>query len=187
MTAAARRLVLVIVLTWPLSCAAGKVIRAEVHHKAGRYTLVLAADLDADRAAVYAIVTDYDRLELISRTLVEASRLPSEDPSRERRRLVTNTCILLYCKKAALVEDVERNGTDTIYATIVPELSDFRSGWTEWRLSEQGDGRSRIDLHAEMEPDFWVPPLIGPWLIKQKMLNEARDTVEQIEKLAKAN
>ena len=178
-----RPLALLVALAWPAWCLAGAIEDAEVQYKNGLYILVLAADLDADFDAVYAIVTDYDQLERISRTLIEATRLPSEDSGHLRRRLVTNTCILIYCKRAVLVEDVEEQGEHTILATVVPELSDFRSGRTEWRVRSLGEGRSRIELNAQMEPGFWIPPVVGPWLIRKKMLNEARDTVTQIEKL----
>ena len=36
-----------------------------------------------------------------------------------------------------------------------------------------------------MEPDFWVPPLIGPWVIKRTMREQAITTSEGIERLAR--
>jgi hypothetical protein len=36
-----------------------------------------------------------------------------------------------------------------------------------------------------VEPDFWIPPLIGPWLIKRKLLSETLETVDNLEQLAK--
>jgi hypothetical protein len=33
-------------------------------------------------------------------------------------------------------------------------------------------------------PAFWIPPVIGPWLIKKKMMEEGRVTIERIEELA---
>jgi hypothetical protein len=42
---------------------------------------------------------------------------------------------------------------------------------------------SRIKLYSELEPAFWIPPLIGPYLIKQKMMSEAKKTIKRIEEL----
>ena len=37
-----------------------------------------------------------------------------------------------------------------------------------------------------MEPDFWIPPIIGPLLIKRSLLREAEYTIDRIEALASA-
>ena len=184
-----QRLALVVLLSWPLPSPAGEVTRADVQYDNGRYTLDFTVELAAQLAAVYAIVTDFDRIDRVSPSVIESKRLPNpdaSDPSLERRKLVTRTCILIYCLNATMVEDVRRTSADVISTTMVPEFSDFRSGHGEWRLSEPRRGWSRIELHTELEPGFWVPPLIGPWLIKRQMLNEARATARQIEKLAAA-
>jgi hypothetical protein len=31
------------------------------------------------------------------------------------------------------------------------------------------------------EPDFWVPPVIGPWLIQRKLVRELTETMAYIE------
>lgn len=35
-----------------------------------------------------------------------------------------------------------------------------------------------------MEPDFWVPPLIGPWIIKRTLKVDGMDAIGRIEALA---
>ena len=37
---------------------------------------------------------------------------------------------------------------------------------------------------AEIEPAFWVPPLIGPYLIARELRRQAQVTAESIERLA---
>ncbi len=37
----------------------------------------------------------------------------------------------------------------------------------------------------EMEPAFWVPPVIGPFVIQRALRNGAERAVDRIEKLAK--
>jgi hypothetical protein len=36
----------------------------------------------------------------------------------------------------------------------------------------------------EMEPDFWLPPFVGPWFLKRTLLRGAPAAIEQIEYLA---
>jgi hypothetical protein len=178
------RLALALCLFWPGAGQSGEVRQGEVDHDAGRYVLRLIMDVDADSKAVYGIVTDFDRMHRISAALSESHRMEPPGASRDRRKLVVKTCILFFCLRAVLVEDIEYAGAEIIRTTVVPALSDFRSGRMEWQVSPVGSGRTRIRLFCEIEPDFWIPPLIGPWVIKRKMLDEARETVNRIEALA---
>ena len=36
----------------------------------------------------------------------------------------------------------------------------------------------------EMEPNFWLPPFVGPWFLKRTLMQGAPDAIEQIELLA---
>ena len=38
-------------------------------------------------------------------------------------------------------------------------------------------------FRAEIEPAFWVPPVIGPYLIARELRAQARTTAEAIERL----
>ena len=35
-----------------------------------------------------------------------------------------------------------------------------------------------------MEPDFWIPPLIGPWVLKQRLERGGSGAINRIERLA---
>jgi hypothetical protein len=36
----------------------------------------------------------------------------------------------------------------------------------------------------EMEPNFWLPPFVGPWFLKRTLLQGAPAAIDQIELLA---
>jgi hypothetical protein len=38
-----------------------------------------------------------------------------------------------------------------------------------------------MHFRAELEPDFFLPPLIGPWLIRREMVNQITEIVMIIE------
>ena len=48
---------------------------------------------------------------------------------------------------------------------VVPGAGDIKAGRADWRFSAEGENTTRMVFDAEIEPDFWVPPLIGPYLI----------------------
>ena len=108
-----------------LDAGAGQVNRAEVSHDKGSYHMLLDVDLDADLAPAYAIATDFDNLERISPTVIEASRLPDPAPGLQRRKMVMRTCILFFCFNADFVENAEIAGH-----TIVTILCDSGTRYT---------------------------------------------------------
>lgn len=163
---------------------AGEVRYTEVRYHDGVYTLEMEMELDAGFDRVRAIITDYDHLARIS-GLLTATSLVDRPGGGLRRRLRTRICFLFFCYKPVVVEDVEEIGRDRIVTTVVPALSDFRSGRSEWRLTVPEPGRTRIRFEYEMEPDFWIPPLIGPLLIKSTLRHEAEKTINKIEELAR--
>ena len=176
------RLLLLASLVLSAAVSAGEIQQASVEHKDGIYILELEVVVASQFAPVQAIVRDYDNLEQISDVLIETSLLSDVDAEIKRRRLVTRTCILFFCFTATLVEDV-REKDNSIFTEIIPELSDYKFGKTEWQVIPVDDGHSRIKLYCELEPSFWIPPLIGPYLMKQKMMSEAKKTIDRIEEL----
>jgi len=55
---------------------------------------------------------------------------------------------------------------------------------TEWQVTELEDSQTLIQFNSQFQPKFLVPPIIGPLLIKRKVLNAAKHIIEAIEHLA---
>lgn len=149
----------------------------------GIYTLEFDAVIMADFATVRRIVTDYDQLHRLSKSILESRSLDIDDSGNGRRKLVTETCILLFCFDAILVEDVRVTGQQLITTTIIPDLSDFAFGRSYWHLVPES-GNTLLRFQSVMEPSFWIPPVIGPWLIKNWMREEVREIILNIERQA---
>ena len=178
-----RSLAFIALLFGAMTVTAGEIQRAEVRHKDGVYTLDLSVVLASRFDPVYVIITDYDQLHRISEVLVETALLSEAGAEVKRRRLVTRICILIFCFTAKMVEDVWEVD-NSIITKIIPEQSDYKFGKTMWRVDPVDDEHSRIQLYSELEPDFWIPPFIGPYLMKRKMMSEAKKTIIRIEELA---
>jgi hypothetical protein len=86
----------------------------------------------------------------------------------------------MFCKRVVQVQDVTRPGEYVIEAVIVPSVSDFRSGFARWQLRPQGES-TLLSFSHRFEPDFWVPPVIGPWIIKRTLISEVAETAMYIE------
>ena len=166
-----------------IPASAGEIQRAKVQHKNGVYILELHVVLASRFEPVRAIVTDYDQLHRISDVLIETSLLSKEGADIKRRRLVTRICILIFCFTTKMVEDVWET-ENTIITRIIPEQSDYKYGETEWRVNSVDKDHSSIELYCTLEPAFWIPPVIGPFLMKQKMMSEAKKTINRIEELS---
>ena len=167
---------------------AGDIKQAEVQYEAGHYMLAINSVIDVQMNHVRPLVTDYDQLTRLNDALIESALLVDSGNGQKRRRLVWRSCVLVFCFTVTLVEDViesEDGNVLTIVTTIDPSQSDFTYGETRWLIVGEPDQRTRIQLNGDYIPSFWVPPVVGPWLLKRKLLHEAQNTVQNIETLAR--
>ena len=65
----------------------------------------------------------------------------------------------------------------------MPEQSNFKYSTSEWLL-EPHEGGTKMTYRLEMEPDFFVPPIIGPWYLKRVLSTGGVRAVNRIERLA---
>ncbi len=163
------------------AASAGEVRYALVEHDSGEYRFHLSMLVQAPPDRVFALLADHDRLHLLSDVLVASARLPGAADKAVRRRLVARTCILFFCFRVAVVEDAETFPQRRILAVMVPGQGDFSWGRTEWQVNEMDAGRSEVRYRSELRPGFWIPPFIGPYLLKRKMIREAQDVILNLE------
>ena len=163
---------------------AGEILASSVVHEAGVYRLSVRAGIDAPLAIVYRSITDYDNLAAINPSIVFSRAFTTADPRIHHVRSVIQVCILVFCKQVVQMQRVVQVDSRTIEAVMLPEGSDFRAGFARWQFS--GDGAStELYFSEELEPDFWVPPVIGPWLIERELVREVTETVSYIEQLGR--
>jgi len=165
---------------------AADLVDLELTQNQGVYQLRLEIILDASPRNVHDVLTDYAHIYRINPSIIDSEILHSPDNSVVRVRTVINDCILIFCKVLHRVEEVRELETGDIYALVVPELSNVKSGITIWQINPMG-GRTRINYSLSVEPDFFVPPLIGTHVVKQKIKKEVLTSLENIERIAQIN
>ena len=143
--------------------------------------------LDADAAEAFAVMAAFELLPQINPSVKKVRRLATAEVGEDVYTEV-RLCVALVCKLLWQVQNMRIQSdpqTHELTAVVDPELSNLRMGRASWRFEACEPGRTCLSFSAEMEPDFWVPPLIGPWVIKRTMREQAITTSEGIERLAR--
>jgi hypothetical protein len=187
--------------------AAAQMLSMEVERDGDRYRVDSHTLLQAPAEAVFDVLSDYDRLHELSSVFEETRTVErSADGSRQIVYLRARGCVLFFCKTLERYEQLSLSpyreivaeaiappppapagdasgsepGTDAAEGDDVGQIAYARS---TWRLEEQADG-THVYYAMEMEPDFWVPPLVGPWALKRKLSSGAGDAAERLERRA---
>lgn len=147
------------------------------------YQLRVVARIEAPREAVWAVLTDYERLSELSPGLLESRIVPDGAGETVLVATVTEGCLILICRRVRRVEAMEEEPPERIRARILPEHSDLRRGVTEWLLEADGEA-TRITVDSHIRPDFWVPPGIGPRHMQRTFLSDLTELMEQVERIA---
>ena len=165
--------------------AAGEIPATAIERQGARYVVMAEALLHTPPADVYARLTDFEHLNRLHSTVSESAPLPGAAPGWQRVRVLSQACVLFFCYDLLQILDYRLETPEDLQAVIVPADTDFRSGRLRWRMAPGTDGGTHLRFEAELEPAFWVPPLIGPWILKQKLVSMASGIVENLEQQPK--
>lgn len=157
----------------------------DVTRNKDRYRVVADTHLAASPEAVYKVLLDFDgdHYQRISTIYKESGYLPPDSDGTPVVYTLVEGCLLLYCRSMRRVERLEVVTPRFIRSKAVPERSDFKYSVSEWTFTPEGDG-TRVTYLMEMEPDFWLPPFVGPWFLRRTLLQGAPAAIDQIEFLA---
>jgi hypothetical protein len=157
----------------------------DVSRREDRYRVVADTHLDASPEAIYKVLMDFDgdRYQRISEIYKESSYLPPDSDGTPLVYTRVEGCLLRYCRSMSRVERLEVVTPQFIRSRTVPERSDFKYSLSEWTF-EPEDGGTRVTYLMEMEPNFWLPPFVGPWFLKRTLVKGAPAAIDQIELLA---
>lgn len=164
--------------------ARGADLRAvSVDYVDDRYHLVSRAWFDASREELFRVLTDYDLFHKFTSAFVETRDLAPDDAGRPQFFTRMEGCVLMFCKSMRRTGYLLLKPHREIVAIAYPETSDFLYSRERWRLEPEGDG-TLMTYEFEMEPAFWVPPVIGPFLIKRELREGGIDAIDRIEAIA---
>lgn len=156
-------------------------VHVEVEREGGTYNFNMQFVARAPAQRVLAIITDYNNLTQLS-PLIKKSRVLSRNAGVTRVELITEGCMLFFCKKIIRVEAASVLDDLSVETEFVPELSDFKSGHTRWTFESQGQN-TMVNYQASMVPDFWLPPFVGPYMLKKQLHSQLQYTANKINSL----
>jgi hypothetical protein len=157
-----------------------------VVHQGARYSVEMQVRLQTPPAASYAVFAAPASLPKINPAVQRVDVLQRAGDDRARIYTEVRVCALLYCKTLHQTQDMRyqpRPDGGDLTAEVVPEASDFSHGHALWQFRPAAGGATELRFQAELEPAFWIPPLIGPLLVERSLRQEAERTSAGIELL----
>lgn len=171
----------VLALACPVRAATFQSLSVDEHD--GIYEIHADIRLAAPPGDVRYVITDFNHLTRITGAIRESRLLAHPAPERWQVYTRTKACVLIFCRNIKEVQEVHETPDGTIVVEAVPDESNVRSSITTWRVSPEPGG-TRLRWHMAIRPEFWVPPLIGPIMLRHALREEGAATARGIEKLA---
>lgn len=162
---------------------AAELLDVQVDLRNERYRLYSEVQFDVSREALYDLLIDYEKFEKFTSAIVESKNLDPDEQGRPGFYARMQGCVLLFCKSFIRNGHLLLTPITEIVAIADPEESDFKFSRERWQLIPNDDGTLMI-YDFEMEPAFWVPPVIGPYFIQRTLRRGAHRAVDRIEALA---
>lgn len=172
-------LTLMVNYTW-----SGEVITSFVDEEDDHYIIRIDMRVDAPIEDVYKHLSDFKNIYKLNNTIVSSIVRYSNDRDHEIE-VFTRGCVLFFCSEQTQYQKVKELDNGYIMIHLDPKKSDFLSGQILWQVFSENN-KTRVVFAADFEPDFWVPPLIGPWILTGVFLDESQETINELEKLAQA-
>ncbi|MEM9172591.1 MAG: SRPBCC family protein [Pseudomonadota bacterium] len=177
------RLALIALCLSPAMASAAELLQISVERDGRRYTMVSETWFDAPVIGVFDVLTDYANFDRISSVYKQSGYIEPADDNTPRVYSRARGCVLFFCQTIERVERLENEGLARLRAIAEPDKSDFKFSEASWEFREQDNG-TWVRYSVTMEPGFWVPPVIGPYMMKRKLASGGEDAINRIEVLA---
>ncbi len=132
---------------------------------------------------LYAVFLDWNISAQFSSAIVESREIEPDASGRRQFYTRNRGCVWFFCKSFERSGYVEDEPFAFIRATANPDVSDFHLSRETWRFRTDGTG-TIVTYDLEFEPKFWIPPVIGPYVIKRKLRRDGGGAIDRIEAIA---
>lgn len=158
---------------------AGELVRLHVDNGGNTYNVYMEMIVHAPPERVTAVLTDYKNIARLNPSITHSEVLPSTDGLT---RVLTRMegCVFFYCVEIERIEGVSVLDNGDLKAVIEPAEGGFKSGTAHWQVLDEGE-HSRVIYSAALEPDFWIPELIGPSVVRANLGEEIRTSFRHLE------
>lgn len=180
------RLVAALLLALPALAGAAEFRTLEFFKDGDRYRVESDVYLEAPPDGVYRVLTDYEGFPRLSSIFEEGRVIEPLDDGRGLVFLHMKGCVLFFCRDVRLVERLDLTPETRIEMFVDPARSDLEYGWARWDIGPHGSG-ALVRYEMEMVPQFWIPPVIGPLIIKAVLRSRGQRAAQRLEAIASGN
>jgi Polyketide cyclase / dehydrase and lipid transport len=185
---------------WPLLALSGgalfahaaEVLGVRVVRAGERFLIDMRISIAAPPPAVFRALQDYSAMTRYNPDLRAVRAEPTKVPGRVRLRTTIHACVLIFCRtmrqEEIMVATTNAQG-GVLEARLLARGGAFKAGRGRWTVAPCPTDRTMTCMNARIElvPAFWVPPVIGPWVIRRKMEEEALRTSAGLELVARGS
>ncbi len=161
----------------------GKRPEIEINEQSGVYQIKVVALIAAPANYVRYVLTDYKHIYRLNPSIIESEVLEQNDDGSVSVRTKVIGCAAYFCEELDRVEKVRMLPSGDLHAEIIPELSQFKSGQTHWQIKPMGD-YCEVTYLSDMEPDIYIPPVVGRFLIKKSIREEMQTSFTNLENIS---
>jgi hypothetical protein len=182
---------LAIALSWvAMQAHAAQVLDVHVTRDGARFLISMHISIDASPPEVFRALQDYPEMARYNPDLRAVRVEPTPTPHRVRLFTTVHTCVLIFCRtmhQEQIMTATARADGGTLDAKLLAHGGDFKGGHGLWIVGPCPTAKAVtcMDIEIELLPAFWVPPIIGPWVLRRKMEAEARQTGAGLERTAR--
>jgi hypothetical protein len=156
---------------------------ADIRHQNGRYYVQFNVLINADKDTVSTLMDDYNSWPQWSSVVRKVIILKQTDTRTSLLKLKLNSCLLFFCKSLDKQQTVTRVAAGHLVTLTTKNNTDFRYAREVWHASAEGN-HTRLLYDAVMEPDFFVPPLMGRWIISSRIRQALQQSIAKLEQMA---
>ncbi len=138
--------------------------RHDIDYYNGRILVDYRVVLDVSAILLKQRLNDFEKFSALS-PLIKKSTLKVVN-NKQQITQVLRPCLLGVCYSLIKNQIITHNDKGATIATVIPEQGHFESGYEEWFVESVND-TTILHYRADLTPDFVVPPIIGPMLIRK--------------------
>jgi hypothetical protein len=177
------RFLLIFALLLPALGSTATLRSVTVDRVDGVYMLHSEVWFDVSIDKIFGVFLDWSQSTKFSSVVVESRNVEPDESGRPRFYSRNRVCIWFYCRSFERHGYYSFESLKYIEASVDPEKSDFHLSDERWEFREEDDG-TVIVYDLKMKPKFFIPPLIGPAIMKRKLKTSGTTAIDRIEAVA---
>lgn len=170
-------------LLLPAAVAAAEFRAVEFEREEDKYRVSSDVYLAAPPVGVYEALVDYEGYPRLTSAVKEARFLEPIENGRGVVYLRMEGCILFFCRALEVTEELTVEPITRIQVQTVPESGDLEYGLAVWTIRPEGEG-TLLSYRSESVPKFWIPPVIGPIIVRAVIKSRGIRAARRLEAVA---